>query len=124
MAGKNVWPEKSDGLIGKGGLGMGTQTNDRGKKEFNRLKTAVALEYEPGEQAPKVIASGMGHIADRIIERAEEARVPVHKDEKLAKSLSILDVGEYIPPELYGIVAEVLIYVDGMEKIQKKIDKR
>ncbi len=103
---------------------MGTQTNDRGKKEFNRLKTAVALEYEPGEQAPKVIASGMGHIADRIIERAEEARVPVHKDEKLAKSLSILDVGEYIPPELYGIVAEVLIYVDGMEKIQKKIDKR
>ncbi len=102
---------------------MGTQTNDRGKKEFNRLKTAVALEYEPGEQAPKVIASGMGHIADRIIERAEEARVPVHKDEKLAKSLSILDVGEYIPPELYGIVAEVLIYVDGMEKIQKKIDK-
>ena len=103
---------------------MGTQTNDRGKKEFNRLKTAVALEYEPGEQAPKVIASGMGHIADRIIERAEEARVPVHKDEKLAKSLSILDVGEYIPPDLYGIVAEVLIYVDGMEKIQKKIDKR
>ena len=98
-------------------------SNDRGKKEFNRLKTAVALEYEPGEQAPKVIASGMGHIADRIIERAEEARVPVHKDEKLAKSLSILDVGEYIPPELYGIVAEVLIYVDGMEKIQKKIDK-
>ena len=95
---------------------MGTQTNDRGKKEFNRLKTAVALEYEPGEQAPKVIASGMGHIADRIIERAEEARVPVHKDEKLAKSLSILDVGEYIPPELYGIVAEVLIYVDGRRR--------
>lgn len=97
---------------------------DSEKKEFNRLKTAVALEYEPGEQAPKVIASGMGHIADRIISTAQEASVPIHKDEKLAKSLSILDVGEYIPPELYGIVAEVLIYVDGMEKIQKKIDKR
>ena len=55
---------------------------------------------------------------------AQEANVPVHKDEKLAKSLSILDVGEYIPPELYNIVAEVLIYVDGMEKIQKKLDKR
>ena len=50
--------------------------------------------------------------------------MPVHKDEKLAKSLSILDIGEYIPPELYGIVAEILIYVDGMEKIQKKIDKK
>lgn len=91
---------------------------------FNRSKTAVALEYEPGEQAPKVVASGKGHIADRIIATAKEADVPVHKDEKLAKSLSILDIGEYIPPELYSIVAEVLIYVDGMEKIQKKIDKR
>jgi len=92
--------------------------------EFNPKKTAVALEYEPGEQAPKVIATGRGHIADRIITEAKKADVPVHKDEKLAKSLSILDVGEYIPPELYGIVAEILIYVDGMEKIQKKLDKR
>lgn len=103
---------------------MGTKRNDSEQNTFNRLKTAVALEYEPGEQAPKVVASGMGHIADRIISTAEEASVPVHKDEKLAKSLSVLDIGEYIPPELYGIVAEVLIYVDGMEKIQKKIDKR
>ena len=92
--------------------------------QFNRNKTAIALEYEPGEQAPKVIASGRGHLAGKIISAAEEANVPVHKDEKLAKSLSILDVGEYIPQELYGIVAEVLIYVDGMEKIQKKIEKR
>lgn len=92
--------------------------------EFNPKKTAVALEYEPGEQAPKVIATGRGYIADRIITEAEKADIPVHKDEKLAKSLSILDVGEYIPPELYGIVAEILIYVDGMEKIQKKLDKR
>lgn len=103
---------------------MGTKRNDSEQNTFNRLKTAVALEYEPGEQAPKVVASGMGHIADRIISTAQEASVPVHKDEKLAKSLSVLDIGEYIPPELYGIVAEVLIYVDGMEKIQKKIDKR
>lgn len=92
--------------------------------EYNRNKTAVALEYEPGEQAPKVVATGRGHVADRIISTAEEASVPVHQDEKLAKSLSILDVGEYIPPELYGIVAEVLIYVDAMEKIQKKMDRK
>lgn len=93
------------------------------KKEFDKNKTAVALEYEPGEQAPKVIATGRGHLANKIIDAAEQSSVPVHKDEKLAKSLSILDVGEYIPPELYGIVAEVLVYVDSMEKIQKKIGK-
>jgi flagellar biosynthesis protein len=93
------------------------------KHEYDPKKTAVALEYEPGDQAPKVVATGQGHIADKIISAAQEASVPVHKDEKLAKSLSILDIGEYIPPELYGIVAEVLVFVDSMEKIQKKMNR-
>ena len=44
-------------------------------------KTAVALEYELGEQAPKVIATGQGRIAEKIIDVAKEANVPVHKDE-------------------------------------------
>ena len=92
-------------------------------QQENRKKTAVELEYEKGDTAPKVIASGRGYIADRIIKTAEENAVPVHKDEKLAKSLSLLDVGEYIPPELYSIVAEVLVYVDDMEKIQSKISR-
>lgn len=92
-------------------------------KKWDKNRTAVALEYERGDQAPKVVASGRGYIADKIISEAKEADVPVHKDEKLAESLSLLDIGEYIPPELYSIVAEVLIYVDGMEKIQKKLER-
>ena len=84
-------------------------------------KTAVALEYELGEQAPKVIATGQGRIAEKIIDVAKEANVPVHKDEKLARSLSVLDIGEYIPPELYSIVAEVLVFADSMDRIQNKI---
>ncbi len=91
--------------------------------EFQPRKKAVALEYEPGDQAPKVIATGQGKLAERIIEVAEEANVPVHKDAKLAESLSILDIGEYIPPELYSIVAEVLVFVDNMDRIQSKINK-
>ncbi len=87
-------------------------------------KTAVALEYEPGEQAPKVIATGQGRIAEKIIDVAKEANVPVHKDEKLARSLSVLDIGEYIPPELYSIVAEVLVFVDSMDRIQNKIKNK
>ena len=89
----------------------------------DRNKKAVALEYEPGDQAPKVIATGQGKLAERIIEVAEEAKVPVHKDAKLAESLSILDIGEYIPPELYSIVAEVLVFVDQMDRIQSKLNK-
>lgn len=89
-----------------------------GKEE---KKTAVALEYSMGEKAPKVVATGRGYLAEKIIDVAEEANVPIHKDEKLARSLSVLDIGEYIPPELYSIVAEVLVFVDSMEHIQGKI---
>lgn len=86
-------------------------------------KTAVALEYETGEKAPKVVASGRGYLADKIVEVAKESDVPVHKDAKLARSLSVLDIGEYIPPELYSVVAEVLVFVDNMDRIQEKIKR-
>ncbi|MDY3909059.1 MAG: EscU/YscU/HrcU family type III secretion system export apparatus switch protein [Eubacterium sp.] len=86
-------------------------------------KTAVALEYTAGDKAPKVIATGQGYLAEKIVDVAREADVPIHKDEKLARSLSVLDIGEYIPPELYSIVAEILVYVDSMERIQSKISK-
>lgn len=84
-------------------------------------KTAVALEYEAGDKAPKVIATGQGILAEKIIDVAKEADVPIHKDEKLARSLSVLDIGEYIPPELYSIVAEVLVFVDRMDRLQDKV---
>ena len=86
-------------------------------------KTAVALKYETGEKAPKVVASGRGYLADKIVEVAKESDVPVHKDAKLARSLSVLDIGEYIPPELYSVVAEVLVFVDNMDRIQEKIKR-
>ena len=93
------------------------------KKQFhiNKSKKAVALAYTKGEQAPKVVASGKGHVAEKIIEKAEESNVPIHEDVNLADTLSSLDVGEYIPPELYEVVAEILVYVDDMERIKSKI---
>ncbi len=80
-----------------------------------KQKTAVALEYVPGETAPQIIASGKGYVAEKIIETAKEKEVPIHKDEKLAGTLSKLDIGDYIPEELYGVVAEVLVMVDRAE---------
>lgn len=84
-------------------------------------KSAIALEYESNEPAPKVIASGRGYLADKIISEAASHEIPVHKDEKLAKSLRDLEIGEYIPKELYQVVAEVLVYVDAMDKIKGKV---
>ena len=89
------------------------------KKE--KVKTAVALAYDPNEDgAPKVVASGKGALADKIIEKAQESNVPVHVDDKLADTLSRLEIGEMIPPELYEVVAEVLVFVDAMDKIKAK----
>lgn len=88
------------------------------KKE--KLKQAIALEYDPAEDAPKIIASGRGLLAERIIERAKEASVPIHQDDQLANTLSRLDIGDMIPPQLYEVVAEILVFVDAMDKIRSK----
>lgn len=82
-------------------------------------KTAVALSYEEGDQAPKILATGKGYVAEKIIEAAKEENVPVHKDEKLAGTLSKLEIGDYIPKELYGVVAEILVFVDRVESVKK-----
>lgn len=96
--------------------------NDKGlKTSFNRNKTAVALSYSTDEKAPKVVASGQGYLADKIIDVAQQENVPIHEDKKLAKTLSKLDIGEFIPPELYGVVAEILVYVDNMDTIKGKV---
>ena len=86
-------------------------------------KQAIALEYDPSEDAPKVIASGTGVLAEKIIEKAKEADVPVHKDDKLADTLSKLEIGDMIPPELYEVVAEILVFVDDMDRMKAKLDK-
>jgi len=91
------------------------------KKERSQLKQAIALQYEPGDEAPHVIATGVGKIAERIIEKAEEVNVPIHKDTKLANTLSKLEIGDMIPPELYEVVAEILVFVDDMERIRSKV---
>ena len=94
-------------------------------KQKEKIKTAVALGYDPNEDgAPKVIASGKGALAEKIIEQAKENKVPVHTDDKLAETLSRLEIGEMIPPELYEVVAEILVFVDAMDKIKARDKSR
>ena len=93
--------------------------------EKQKIKTAVALAYDPNEDgAPKVIASGKGALAEKIIEQAKDNKIPVHEDDKLAETLSRLEIGEMIPPELYEVVAEILVFVDAMDKIKAKDNSR
>ncbi len=84
-------------------------------------KTAVALSYNTADAAPKIIASGKGYLADKILKVADETHIPIHKDEQLAGTLSKLNIGDSIPPELYEVVAEILIFVDNMDRIKDKV---
>ncbi len=93
-------------------------------KKRKKPKQAIALSYDPNEDAPKVIASGTGALAERIIEKAKEVDVPIHRDDKLADTLSKLEIGDMIPPELYEVVAEILVFVDQMDKIKAKMGDR
>ena len=94
------------------------------EKNKKKMKQAIALEYNPSEDAPKVIASGQGILAERIIEKAKERNSPLHRDDSLAETLSRLEIGEMIPPELYEVVAEILVFVDAMDKIRQKETER
>lgn len=97
---------------------MADKNKERNKE---KPKTAIALEYNPQDGAPKVIASGRGLLAEKIIEKARESEVPIHQDDKLADTLSRLEIGDMIPPELYEVVAEILVFVDSMDKLKGKM---
>lgn len=84
--------------------------------KFKKIKKAVALQYDPEkDQVPKITASGLGVTAENILKAAEENHVPIHFDERLVKELIQFKVGTEIPPELYDIVAQVLIFLEGID---------
>ncbi len=100
---------------------MSGRENMGKEREDKKVKTAVALSYEPGDAAPKILATGKGELAERIIEKGKEGNVPLYKDNKLANTLSKLEIGDSIPPELYDVVAEILVFVDDMDRLRSKI---
>jgi flagellar biosynthesis protein len=81
----------------------------------NKRQMAVALAYQSGDAAPKVVARGRGIIAQAIIERAKEHGVFVHESEELVGMLMQVELDEHIPPQLYLAVAEVLAWVYRLE---------
>lgn len=77
-----------------------------------KRQKVVALKYDQQKQAaPKVIASGRGELAERIVTKAREEGIPLYHDPELVEILAQLDVGLEIQPELYQAVAEVLIFI-------------
>ena len=87
-------------------------------KEETRFKDkkAAALKYEPGDVAPRVVAHGAAWLADKIIKTAEDSGVHVHEDKELVEVLTQMNIGDAIPPELYDVVAKILVFVDELDR--------
>ena len=73
-------------------------------------KRAVALQYGVMDQAPVVVAAGMGYLAERIVNVAGESGVPVYEDNSLATMLSQLQLGQQIPDSLFQAIVEIYVY--------------
>ncbi len=94
-------------------------------KEFykpSEIRKAVALRYNKDEdEAPVVVATGQGWLAEKIIEIAREKKVAVLEDKNLVESLRVLSVSEKIPVELYEALASILAYLFRIDEEKGKI---
>ncbi len=74
-------------------------------------KKAVAIKYDDAKNsAPVIVASGMGYMAEKIIETASESGVPVYEDNSLATILTQLELGSQVPEELYQAIVDIYLY--------------
>jgi flagellar biosynthesis protein len=79
--------------------------------QIKPTKQAIALVYERGEFAPKVVARGRGLVAEQIIAKASENNIYIHESKALVGLLMQVDLDSHIPPELYTAIAEVLAWL-------------
>lgn len=90
--------------------------------EKPKRKVAAAIRYDPEkDQAPRLTAKGLGVVAEKIIERAIAAGVPLREDPDLAAALAKLPVDTAIPPALYQAVAEVLAFIYRLNQREKEV---
>ncbi|PRO66969.1 flagellar biosynthesis protein FlhS [Alkalicoccus urumqiensis] len=96
------------------------------QKHFNQVnrkkvsgRSAAVLRYDEagGDNEPQVIASGRGYVAERILALAEENGIPMEEDTFLLENLIDLDLGEQVPPQLYAVIAEILLLLEEMERM-------
>ena len=94
---------------------------------FNQVKrkkvngpSAAVIRYDESGGAPTVVAQGSGQLAAKIIELADKHNIHMEEDETLLSSLLDVDLGESVPPQLYSVIAEILILIEEMEKYPGK----
>jgi flagellar biosynthetic protein FlhB len=79
----------------------------------NPTHIAVALRYHPEkDEAPIVLAKGKDYLAMKIIEIAQQHKIPMKEDRPLAHALyAAVEVNDQISPEFYQAMAEIMAWV-------------
>jgi len=76
-----------------------------------KVKRSVALLYEDSLPAPLVVAKGTGLMADRLDAIASASSIPVVQNEAMANGLAPVDVGQFVPPEYWELMARILVFI-------------
>lgn len=96
------------------------------RKEQEDTRKAAALKYDiESDHAPHLTAFGSGYLAEKMIETAKEKNVAIVENKALTQALGKLDIGEEIPEELYGVVAEVLVFINALDReFRDRVNRR
>lgn len=89
-----------------------------GSQSWKDREMVVAIGYDSGDPAPKVLAKGYGSVAEAIIEKARENGIYVHDSPELVALLMKVDLDELIPEGLYQVVAELLVWLTQIDANQ------
>ena len=85
-----------------------------------KLKAAIIHYDTKNDKAPRITGFGRGRVAEKILNIAEEHKIPFYEDSSLVELLSKLDIKSEIPPVLYTLVAEILSFVYRLDRLAKK----
>ena len=89
------------------------------RMDLTKRKTAAVVRYdETTDKAPVVVARGTGAVAEKILQEARARGVVVENDHSLLGHLLDLDLGDAIPPQLYDVMAEVLLLIEELDSIK------
>lgn len=93
-------------------------------KSNKKVQEAAALKYSPDEnEVPEIVALGKGDTAEKILKKAKDNNIPLYENAELAHALNKLNIGDEITPELYEIVAEILVFVADVDSEYAKISR-
>ncbi|NJP38803.1 EscU/YscU/HrcU family type III secretion system export apparatus switch protein [Alkalicoccus luteus] len=96
------------------------------QRRFNQVEkraingsSAAVIQYNELDGTPKVLASGRGYVAERIKQIANDHHIHMEEDAFLIENLIDLDLGDDIPPQLYAVIAEILLMIEELEKMPR-----